>query len=188
VEKVLRNVSFVVLVGLFLVAIAAVSLHYYLRARRSAQTSWGDLLKRLTWIDRNSIATIALDVIEESGEPRHRGDGFALDPASIWTLLGGLEGLETLERNCQVLIDLAAYLQTWYPEALVVAEQLRLNAREIEWHVGRLRGAAQTGNLKESFAAYAQRAVVTYYLMTQHLLELYSHAGFPKLAELQQAL
>jgi hypothetical protein len=51
-----------------------------------------------------------------------------------------------------------------------------------------LKGAAQTGNLQSSFADYAQRAVVTYYLMTKHLLDLYEHASFPGLVDLQRAL
>ena len=70
----------------------------------------------------------------------------------------------------------------------MVAEQLRLNAREIEWHVDRLKRAAQTGNLRSSFADYAQRAVVTYYLMTRHVLELYEQASLPELADLQRTL
>ena len=184
----MRNLYFAVVAVLFLAVLAAALLRYYLRARRSADASWEDLLKRLTWIDRDAIATIALDAISESGEPRPQGDGFDLEPAAIWKLLGGLEGVKILENNCQVLVELAAYVQRWHPEALVVAEQLRLNAREIEWHVGRLKGAEQTGNLQASFASYAQRTVVTYYLMTRHLLALYDHAGFPRLAELQQAI
>jgi hypothetical protein len=171
-----------------LVALATALIHSWLRARRSADSTWEDLLKQLTWIDRDAIAQIALDVVAESGEPRPQNEGFALEPSAIWSLLGGLNGLEVLEHNCHVLVELAAYVQRSYPEALVVAEQLRLNAREIEWHVGRLKGAAQTGNLQSSFANYAQRAVVTYYLMTRHLLALYDHAGFPRLAELQQAI
>ena len=184
----MRNLYFVVLVVLLMVALSVILVRYYLRERRSEETTWEDMLKRLCWIDRDAIAMIALDVIKESGEPRPQEDSFALDPSRIWTLLGGLEGIEVIERNCHVLVELAAYIQQWYPEALVVAEQLRLNAREIEWHVGRLKGAAETGNLQSSFAAYAQRATVTYYLMTKHVLELYSHVDFPRLADLQQAL
>jgi hypothetical protein len=187
-EGEVRNLYFVVLAVLFLAVLIALLLLYYLRARRSAESSWEDILKRLTWIDRDTIATIALDVIEESGEPRPQEESFALDPSRIWTLLGGLEGLEVIEHNCQVLVDLASYIQQWHPEALVVAEQLRLNAREIEWHVGRLKGAAETGNLQSTFATYAQRATVTYYLMTRHVLELYSQVDFPQLADLQRAL
>lgn len=184
----MNNFYFLFGVGLLLVALAAVSIRYYLQGRRSAGATWEELLKRLTWVDRDKIATIALDAIAETGEPRRGADGFTLEPSEIWTLLGGLEGLEVLEQNCHVLVDMATYVQRWHPEALVVAEQLRLNAREIEWHVGRLKGAAQTGNLQGSFAEYAQRAAATYYLMTRHVLELCEQASFPGLAELQQAL
>jgi hypothetical protein len=187
-EGKVRNLYFVVLVVLLMVALSVILVRYYLRERRSEETTWEDMLKRLCWIDRDAIAMIALDVIEESGETRPQDDSYALDPSRIWTLLGGLEGIEVIERNCHVLVELAAYIQQWYPEALVVAEQLRLNAREIEWHVGRLKGAAETGNLQSSFAAYAQRATVTYYLMTKHVLELYGQVGFPRLADLQRAI
>jgi hypothetical protein len=184
----LRNLAFVVLAILLVLALGIALLRAHLRTRRLADASWDDLLKRLNWIDRDAIATIALDVVSESGEPLPDGDGFTLDPHAIWNLLGGLDGLETIERNCKVLVELACYVQRFYPEAVVVAEQLRLNAREIEWHVGRLRGAAKTGNLQASFDIYAQRAVVSYYRMTRNVLELYSHANFSRLAELQQAL
>jgi hypothetical protein len=184
----LRNLYFAVLVVVFLLVPLATMLWFHLRARRSAEATWEGLLSQLTWVDRDAIATIALDVVGESGEPRPRGESFLMEPAAIWKLLGGLEGLEILEHNCHVLVELASYVQKWYPEALVVAEQLRLNAREIEWHVSRLKGAAQTGKLESAFADYAQRAVVTYYMMTRHLLALYDHASFPRIAELQQAI
>jgi hypothetical protein len=183
-----RNLYFVVLAVLLLAALGGVLLVYYLRSRRSVERTWEDILKRLTWIDRDTIATIALDVIEESGEPLPQDESFALEPSRIWALLGGIDGINVIEHNCQVLVELACYIQRWHPEALVVAEQLRLNAREIEWHAGRLKGAAETGNLQSSFAAYAQRATVTYYLMTRHVLDLYRQVGFPRLADLQQAI
>lgn len=184
----MRDLYFAVLAVFFLAVLVGVLLRHYLRARKTAERNWDDLLHRLTWVDRDKIAKIALDAVSESGEPRHEANSLALEPSEIWRLLGGLDGLKVLEHNCQVLVELASYIQRWYPEAIVVAEQLRLNAREIEWHVGRLKGAAQTGNLQTSFADYAQRAVVTYYLMTRNLLELYNQADFPGLAELQRAL
>lgn len=184
----MRDLYFVLFAVLLLAGLTAALLHYHLRSRRSAGATWEDLLHRLVWIDRDAITTIALDAVSEEGGSRPQGDCFALDPSVIWNLLGGLQGLEVIERNCEVLVELATYLQRWYPEALIAAEQLRLNAREIEWHVGRLKGAAQTGNLEASFAAYAQRAVVIYYVMTRHVLTLYGHANFPKIAELQQAI
>ncbi len=184
----MRDTIFLTLAISLLVALLGVTLHHYFQTRRAAKTTWDDILHRLTWLDRDSIATIALDAIFESGEPRQDRSGFTLEPSAIWTLLGGLEGLEVLEKNCHVLIELASYVQRWHPEAVVVAEQLRLNAREIEWHIDRLKGAARTGNLKSSFADYAQHAVVTYYLMTRNVLKLYERARLPGLADLQRAL
>jgi hypothetical protein len=103
-------------------------------------------------------------------------------------MIGGMNGLSALEENCDVLIDLATYVQKWYPEALHLAEDLRLNAREIKWHIGRLRGASQTGHLREQFPQYAQRAVATYYLMTRSLLVLYEGVQLPEFQELQRAI
>jgi hypothetical protein len=115
-------------------------------------------------------------------------DASNLEPTQLWSLIGGLQGLEVLEKNSDVLIELAFYLQQWYPEAVVISERLRLDARELKWHVARLKGAAQTGNLQISFPFYAQRAVKTYYLMTRRLLDLYQAVNFTMLAKLQEAL
>jgi hypothetical protein len=184
----LRNILFAVFAALLLLALLGVLIRYYLRARKGAHDTREDLLKRLAPVDRENIARIALDAIDSSGHRRQDTDAFSLESSTIWHLLDGLKGLESIEQNCQVLVELAMYLQRWYPEALVVAEQMRLNAREIEWHVNRLKGAATTGNLQASFADYAQRAIVTYYLMTRHLLDLYEVVSFPQLAKLQRAL
>lgn len=184
----LQNICFLAALAIFLLALATVFTVYSRRARVTSQGTWNDLLKRLKLLDRDSIARIALDVIDESGLPREEQADFPLDPEEIWPLIGGLKGLEVLEHNCAVLIDMAFYVQKWHPEAVVVAEQLRLNAREIEWHLERLKGAAQTGNLKSAFPDYAQRAIATYYLMTRSVLALYEQGNLPEFAELQRAL
>jgi hypothetical protein len=183
-----HNLYFLSAIGIFVGVLLSIAAYYYSRGRRSPQVSWEELVKKLTWIDRNTIAQVALDLVDESGEPREAGDAANLEPAELWKLIGGLKGLEALETNSDVLIDLAFYLQQWYPEALVIAERLRLDARELKWHVARLKGAAQTGNLQISFPFYAQRAVVNYYLMTRRLLDLYEAVNFSMLAKLQEAL
>ncbi len=183
-----HNLYFLSAIGIFLGALLSIAGYYYSRGRQSPQVGWEGLVKQLTWIDRNTIAQVALDLVDESGEPREGPDAANLEPAQLWRLIGGLKGLEALEKNSEVLIDLAFYLQKWYPEALVIAERLRLDARELRWHVARLKGAAQTGNLQISFPFYAQRAVVTYYLMTRRLLDLYQAVNFSMLAKLQEAL
>lgn len=183
-----RTIVFLIAVAIFLAALLAVAAYSYRRARTSSEGNWERLLRRLAVVDRSSIADVALDIIDESGQQRRDEGSATLDPSQIWKLVGGLEGLEALESNCAVLIDLAFYVQQWYPEALVVAEQLRLSAREIEWHVGRLRDARKTGKLESAFPMYAQRAVATYYLMTRRVLALYEQGNIAMLIDLQKAL
>lgn len=187
----IRSIYFFVALAVFLSVLLGVAASYYLRYRKQQRFPYGDfetLLRRLAVIDRDSVALIARDLIDESGHRRTDEDDEDLDPSQIWPLIGGLQGLEILERNCAVLVDLVFYVQQWYPEALALAEQLRLNAREIEWHVSRLKGAERTGKLESSFADNAQRAIATYYVMTRRVLTLYEQFDLPGLAELQRAL
>jgi hypothetical protein len=183
-----HTLYFLVAVAVFLAVLIAAVVHDYYRARRSPQESWESLMRRLISVDRANVARIALDLLEESEQSGNGDTGTAVEPSDILQLIGGLKGLEILEKNSQVLIEMASYLQRSYPEALIIAEQLRQNAREIESHVGRLRGAAQNGNLEISFPFYGQRAIATYYLMTRRLLNLCEQGNVPMLADLQKAL
>ena len=159
-----HSLYFVAAMGMFFVALISIAVYYYTRGRRSSQARWEDLLAQLARIDRDNIAQVALDLVDESGQPKQSEDAASLEPWQLWRLIGGLEGLELLEANSEVLIDMAFYLQQWYPEAIVIAERLRLDARELKWHVNRLKGAAQKGNLQVSFPFYAQHAVATSFL------------------------
>jgi hypothetical protein len=145
-------------------------------------------VQRLVWVDPKIVAEIALDLVDESGQLKKASRQVGLDRSRIWSMIGGLEGLKNLKINSQVLIELAARLQCWHPEALLVAEQLRLEARELEWNIGRLEGAVHTGNLEISFPFYAQRAIATYYRMTRQLLALYEQKNSPMLADLLKTL
>jgi hypothetical protein len=185
-----RSFYFVVVLVAVLVALGTTVAYYHLRnrRRRSPYGNWESLLTRLSTVDRDNIALISQRLLNESGSWKI-GDGDSdLTATQIWSLIGGLKGLEVMERNCAVLVDLAFYVQQWYPEASIVAEQLRLNAREVAWHVGRLKGAAQTGKLEIFFTDYAQPAITTYYLMTRRVLALYQRYNLPGLGELQQAI
>ena len=184
-----RTIYFLAAALLILIFLAATAGHSYLRRRRSSRGSWESLLNRLTFVDRNAIEEIARDVIDESGHQRGDENSALLGSSEIWKLIGGWDGIEALEANCAVLIDLACYVQQWYPEkALVVAEQLRLSTREIEWHGERMKTAARAGKLEGSILMNAQRAAVTYYLMTRQVLALYEYRNLPMLADLQKTL
>ncbi len=185
-----HNLYLLSAVGSVLSGLIWTCLYYYYRGRRSfpREVNWEELVQELSWIDRDRIAQVALELTNQSVQPREAKDAERLQPSQLWELIGGLEGLEVLERNSEVLIRLAWYVQRRYPEALVVAEQLRLDARALKWHVDRLKGAAGTGNLQISFPFYSQRAVVIYYRMTRRLLDLYEAGNFSMLEDLQRAL
>jgi hypothetical protein len=71
---------------------------------------------------------------------------------------------------------------------LVIAEQLRLDAREIEWHIGRLKSAAKVGRAEKAFPEHAEQVAAIYYVMTRRVLALYERWNLPGLVELQRAL
>jgi hypothetical protein len=63
-----------------------------------------------------------------------------------------------------------------------------LNAREVEWHIGRLKAAAKSGRPPAAAAEYLHQAVAIYYQMTREVLALYEQANLPGLSDLQRAL
>lgn len=181
-------ISFLLVAGAVFAVLVAVTVYYTWRRLQTAKRSWEQLMARLITVDRDGIAAVALDAIEPSG--RRRTDELAreLKPEQIWKLLGGLDGVNVLEKNSHVLIEIAMHLQKWYPEAAATAEELRLQAKELEWHVDRLRMAADKGHLEFHFASYAQNATIDYYLMTQRLLALCRKSNVPMFGDLDKAL
>ena len=179
---------------IFVLAIAALLLIFMMvvsrvfRPRISARSDCRSLIERLVSVDRDMIAKVAMDWKNRCEATVQEEHETLIDPSELWGLIGGLKGLEALERNCEVLIELACAVQRWHPEAVVVAEELRLNTREIEWHLGRLRAAAKSGRLRFSFPDYAQRAVATYYTMALAVVALYEANDVPGAMELQRVL
>lgn len=173
-------------VGSVLASLLAVTTVSMRRARRfQGDPSLEQILARLTAVDRDKVALVASDYENATTELT---DENHLESWQVWELIGGMEGLEALAANCDVLIELAFHVQQWYPEALAVAEQLRLNARELQWHLERLKGAESRGNLQSVFPDYAQRAVAIYFGMTQHVRALYEASQIPGWSQLETAL
>ena len=174
-------------VSLTLAVLLAALLYSLRRARRrQSDPSLDNLVARLVAIDREKVGLIASAYDEQSvQEPdgEHQLEGW-----QVWEMMGGLEGFAALAENCTVLIDLACHVQQWYPEALPIAEQLRLNAREIQWHLDRLKGAQQRGHLEAVFPDYAQRAVAVYFRMTKNVSSLYEASQVPGWTRVQAAL
>ena len=178
-----QTVIFLSTVVVFVVCLTVAYTVYLRRARKvSGNDGIGPLLAQLRAVDRGKLAQVA-GGLDDSSEFE---DG-ALESWQVWSLIGGLDGMEALAANCDVLIDLACHVQAWYPEALTVAEELRLNAREIHWHLERLRAVEQHGR-RSAYPEYAQRAVAIYLRMTRNVLDLYQTADMPGLPQLEAAL
>jgi hypothetical protein len=180
-----RNLLFLILATALIVIVLAIVIRYSLRLRASSKTEWKSLLETLTAIDRTEIDLVALDAIEPSG--RRRTDRLAreLEPGEIWKRLGGLDGVKRLESNSHVLVEMASHLQRSYPDAAGVAEELRLQAKELELYVERLRMADEQGSLEFHIATYAQNAAIAYYLMEQRLQALCQQAKVQSFRPLQ---
>jgi hypothetical protein len=183
-----RLYFFVAFVLLVVASLVAVWIYYHLRARRLYGQGWEAILARIVPLDRSSLRTIATDLLGDAKVLDQRDGPCEMESAEILDGIGGLDGLRTIQSNCDALIDLACYCQRLYPQALVVAEELRLNAREIKWHVDRLETAARNGSSRAAFGDYAQRIAAIYYLMTRRLVVLYEMSNAPGANEVQLSL
>jgi hypothetical protein len=185
----IRSLYFFGFLLVFLISIVGVVTHYSLKSRRRnlyPYGKWDELLERIIPIDHRSLGRVAGDPDAESDLEEESVE--AMDPDEIWQILGGMRGINVMEKNCTVLVDLVFYVQQWYPEALLIAEQLRLNAREMEWHIGRIRAAAKSGHAPAAAAEYLRQAVTLYYQMTCEVLALYEQANLPGLADLRRTI
>lgn len=183
-----RTDLFLWLAAAFFLTLLIVGARYVRRILTSRKKEWPDLLRELQTINKSGFESVVFDAIKQSGEARTDAEAKELDFDQIWEFLGGMDGLARIEHNSRVLIEMASYLQRWYPEALKATEHLRLQARELEWHVGRLKMAEKNQGLRFYFASYGQNAAVLYYQMCQRLLALYQESKAPMFAELQAAL
>src|SRR5271156_3900234 len=112
-----RSIYFVVVLLVVLAALGITGAHYYLRyrsRRRFPYGNWESLLTRLSAIDRDKIALISHNLPNEAESWRIDEDDSDLQATQIWSSIDGLKGLEAMERNCAVLVDLAFYVQQWY--------------------------------------------------------------------------
>ena len=170
----------IVLIGCFAGILLSAFLYLTLKARSARAASWADLVARLEPLHRKGLELVALDNLQP-GQNQLR-----FDPAEMWDLVGGVEGLRRMSRNANVLIALAAHVHQWnYEEAIIVAERMRRDAAQLRSAIFRIRLEILTKRVI-GLPFNLHHAATSYYLMTQRLLSLYqsSHAGlYPALAE-----
>lgn len=172
-------------VFLLVVGIAVI---YGMRLRRLRKATWEGLMRRIVPVDRRAIERVAFQTIDPSGQPRSDEERRELGRKEIWALLDGMDGIRRMESNSRVLIEIAGYLERWHPEAAGPAEELRLEAKKLDWHISRLRAAEKNQCLEAHFHFYGRSAAVSYYLMLEQLLGLYQRTQSALFGELQKAL
>lgn len=156
------------------------------RNRASSRSDWDALVARLAPLDGERLARIA--AVQEHPAEIDGEYTEAEEQCRLWFLETGWKGLDDLQNNCSVMIDMAHFIQSRYPEAVVVAEQLRLTARQVEWHLDRIRLASKAGHVEACFAEYGNRAIGLYCGMTESVKILYRGLDIPEQAQLQGLL
>jgi hypothetical protein len=183
-----RLYLFLCAVLLVVASLTSLWIYFHLRSRRLYSEDWEAILAKVVPVDKEKLRIVAADLLGDRDDLNQRGGPCEMDSLEILELIGGLEGLRVIQNNCAVLVDLACFCQRSYPEALAVAESLRLNAREIRWHLDRLTTAAQNGSSPAALGDYAQRAATIYYLMTRRLVALYDISNSPGAQAVQLSL
>lgn len=160
----------------------------HLPTSSSSRKRWDKLFAKLVRIDRRKIARVAPSLLGELGETETVPAIEDAELSRLWAALGGLTGLQALQYNSAILVEMALYWQEWYPDVLVTTERLRSDARKLKWHLSRLEAASRTGKLRVTVPFYAPRALSVYYGMTRDLLGLYEASNHSMFASLQKVL
>ncbi len=153
----------------------------HVRARRVTACDWNDLVAKIQPVPSEGLTRVALDHLVPTKNQ------LELEPADMWDLVGGLDGLQRMSDNATVLIALAAYAEQWnYDEGVIVAERMRRDGLAVRRSVRSIQAAMffHVGQVSVPFQLH--EAAGSYYLMKQRLLALYetSHAGlYPRLAQ-----
>jgi hypothetical protein len=174
--------------GAVLVVVLSLGTAYTWRLRTSHRRTWEELISKLVSTNCQDIETVALDAVEPSGERRSDALRRELGRKQIWDLLGGMEGIRRMENNSRVLVEIAAYLERWHPEAADAAEEIRLEARSLDWQTRWLHEAEKNGCLELHFHSYGQNAAISYYAMARKTMALFQESEASLLGDLQRAL
>ena len=104
----------------FILAIIAAFVYSHAAGNRLRTTEWEELVTAIQPIHSRGLEIVALDHLQP------HGDQLRLEPEEMWSLIGGLQGLKSMQRNADLMIALAAYVQRWdYDQSIIVSERIR---------------------------------------------------------------
>jgi len=174
-----------IFLGAVVACLVAAAIKGQMSALRVDRRSWQELVSQLKRIEFQRITSVARDYLDP------QGGQISLEPADMWLMLGGREGLRRMRENARLMLLLAAHAQQWnFDEGVIVTERMRRDAIRLNSAVRRIE-LALTFNMilrrsSNLIPFHLHEAASSYYIMRQRLLALYqtSHSGlYPRLAE-----
>ena len=161
------------LLGLVVLSAAAL-LRSQSNAAQLSRSSWEDLIAKLQPVTTTGIIAVAREYLNPV-----KGQ-IDTEPEELWERIGGIEGLERMRANADVLLALAAYAERWNRvESRIVGERMRRDGLALRRAVRYITLSTYLGVGRARAAFHVHEAASAYYLMRQRLLALYetSHAA-----------
>jgi hypothetical protein len=142
------------------------------RRRKRLTIDLTELLKQLEPLSKSGLETVATDMLEPTAEKVDPCSDARMTGTMTWELVGGMDGLSTMEKNAEILLEITFYLHQCNPELADVAEHLRLGAQDIRTEVRALKKLARKHPGDLAVSSRVQRAVGAYYLMIRRVIAL----------------
>jgi hypothetical protein len=154
---------------------------------KQQQRNLSELIGGLQTLDAEAVGVVAKDYLHPYGVQ------ITMEPAEMWKLVGGLDGLRKMRENAGLMLELAAYAQQWnFEEGVIVTERMRQDARSLRWAVW----LVELGVVPNHFDRYfrvripfrVHEAATAYHLMRERLLALYESNDIGAYSALAAAL
>jgi len=153
------------------------------KKNRLSATTWQELVGKLAEVPMSGITKVALDYLQA---PKGQ---LSMQTDEMWLLVGGAKGLERMEANAEILIQLAVFAEQWnLQESRIVGERMRSEGLVLRRAVRKARMGMWFGNGRATGPLLVQEAASSYFLMRQRLLALYKTAHKGRYGRLSIAL
>lgn len=174
---------FLTFLVVFFLAVVGYQLHFTSRRLKLAIRPWSEVLDGAEPINFEALRFIADCYLQPDK------DQLSIEPASMWEMLGGLEGIANLKSNASVMLELAKYAQRWdASQAPVIAEIIRRDGVRLNRAVNKIVLAHFLGIGKFHAAFNLQEVASSYFLMRGRLMGLYHNSHIGLLPRLEAAL
>jgi len=174
--------SFFVLLSL-LIPVLVLQVKWFYRRRQIDRASWQAILSRVHPVNLDGLRAIA-ECYPHSAEAPLR-----IEPAEMWKIAGGLEGIAHLKANATAMLELAIYAERWsQTEGVGVAEMIRRDAVRLNKAITRVQldFLLHFGSARATF--HLQEAASSYDLIRSRLLGLYNNSQIKLVPRLMEAL